>query len=153
MTKSLQSIDNDIATLQALRLQMISDANAESKAALKAIPRGFEWRIQSAGLARYLIQCRFDAPTLAAFAAWREAYPHSTESIGHTRDRDDIAKWHGMIYIIARTSDGVPFIASTGGGSVVLNLGTHFSDPLEITEDQFRDFMEGCIPVELQKPW
>ena len=150
--KSLQSIDNDIAILQALRKQMIIDASAESKAALAATARGFDWRVTSDGIGKYHVACRFDSTTVAAFKAWREAYPTSSESI-RAVGSDDLGKWHGMAYIIARSSDGVPFIVASGGGSVVLTLDTGWHGATELTEDQFTSFMAGNVPVELRKPW
>lgn len=151
--ESLRNLDAQIAALQAQRMQLIVDANAESKKALAAIVRGFEWRVTSDGIGQYQVACRYDEQTLAALAAWKEHYPHSSESaFSHSRgDKPDA--WIGMKYTIARSSDGVPFILASGGGHVVLTLNAGWHGPYELTEDQFATFIMGTVPLELRKPW
>lgn len=137
----------EIARLQALIKMQLDADNVESEAALKLIERSFEWQITLTGLAQYHIACRFDAATIAKLDEWRGRYPTSRHAL--RRDND----WHGMTYIIGMDSDGTPFIASTGGGSLILSTGSAFEGPFELTERQLADFVNGRVPLELMKPW
>jgi acyl-CoA-binding protein len=141
---NIVDIDAQIAALEAARKQAIVDANDAARPAFAAIVVEYEWRVTWNDAHGLTIDCRQTDATVAAYEAWKAAYPLSSVALPR-----DLGKWHGMRHVLVGN-----VLISAWGGSVILNIARDYEkDWHELTEEQAVALRAGIVPEDIRKPW
>jgi len=131
----MKTIEQLEAELRAAR----EAAEAELKAADKAVRRTEEYRITWLSDIRFRAEKRYDEASRAEMAAFKERYGR-LPYLGFNREP---ARWEGMDYMLIDN-----YLLTDGGGYVILARNEWKQDPLRLSDEACAELRAGRIPDE-----